>query len=75
MPLWRGVILEYRDRLPITDATPIITLQEGGTPLVPAEALSARTGLEGLLAAWWSELLRLNQNVEAAAANSAVPLP
>jgi threonine synthase len=40
------VIEEYRDRLPVTDATPVITLQEGGTPLVPADALSARTGLD-----------------------------
>jgi threonine synthase len=46
MPLWRGVIEEYRDRLPVTDKTPVITLQEGGTPLVPADALSARTGLD-----------------------------
>ena len=23
---WRGVIQEYRDRLPVTDATPIVTL-------------------------------------------------
>jgi threonine synthase len=28
----------------VTDATPIITLGEGGTPLIPAAALSARTG-------------------------------
>jgi threonine synthase len=30
--------------LDISDATPIITLGEGGTPLIPAPALSARTG-------------------------------
>ncbi len=46
MPLWRGIIDEYRDRLPVTENTPVITLQEGGTPLVPADALSARTGLD-----------------------------
>jgi threonine synthase len=28
----------------VSDATPIITLGEGGTPLIPAPALSARTG-------------------------------
>lgn len=43
MPLWRGVIEEYRDRLPITEKTPVITLLEGGTPLVHAENVSART--------------------------------
>ena len=41
---WRGVLHEYRDRLDVTDATPIITLGEGGTPLIPADALSHRTG-------------------------------
>jgi threonine synthase len=38
--LWRGVIDEYRDWLPVNSATPIITLQEGGTPLVSASYLS-----------------------------------
>ena len=41
---WRGVLREYADRLDVTDATPIVTLGEGGTPLIPAAALSARTG-------------------------------
>ena len=43
---WRGVIEEYRDRLPVSDATPVITLCEGGTPLVFAEALSKSTDCE-----------------------------
>ena len=41
---WRGVLPEYADRLNISDATPIITLGEGGTPLIEAKALSNRTG-------------------------------
>lgn len=41
---WRGVLREYADRLDVTEATPIITLGEGGTPLIPAPALSRRTG-------------------------------
>ena len=41
---WRGVLREYADRLDVSDATPIITLGEGGTPLIEAKALSARTG-------------------------------
>ena len=41
---WRGVLREYADRLDISDATPIVTLGEGGTPLIPADALSERTG-------------------------------
>jgi threonine synthase len=42
--LWRGVIEEYRDRLPVGDATPVVTLCEGGTPLVRSEPLSQATG-------------------------------
>ena len=37
---WRGVIEEYRDRLPVSDKTPIVSLREGGTPLVYACVLS-----------------------------------
>jgi threonine synthase len=40
---WRGVIEEYRDRLPVTEETPVISLGEGGTPLVRSDALSAET--------------------------------
>ncbi|HEY6799712.1 MAG TPA: threonine synthase, partial [Agromyces sp.] len=43
---WRGVIREYADRLDVTDATPVVTLGEGGTPLLPAPALSRRTGAD-----------------------------
>jgi len=45
-PQWRGVIAEYRDLLPVAAATPVVSLGEGGTPLVPAAALSAMTGCE-----------------------------
>ena len=44
--IWRGVIQEYRDRLPVTEATPVVTLGEGGTPLVRSESLSVETGCE-----------------------------
>ncbi|MEV6314735.1 threonine synthase [Streptomyces sp. NPDC051776] len=43
---WRGIIEEYRDRLPVTPKTPVVTLREGGTPLVPAQVLSERTGCD-----------------------------
>ncbi len=43
---WRGVIEEYRDYLPVTDKTPVVTLLEGGTPLLPAPRLSERVGAE-----------------------------
>jgi threonine synthase len=43
---WRGVIAAYRDHLPVTADTPVVTLHEGGTPLLPAPVLSDRTGCE-----------------------------
>ena len=43
---WRGVITEYRSWLPVTSKTPIITLREGGTPLVLARNLSERLNNE-----------------------------
>lgn len=36
----------YRERLPLTEATPIVSLGEGRTPLVHAERLSERTGCD-----------------------------
>lgn len=44
--VWRGLIEEYRDWLPVTAATPVVTLCEGGTPLVRAGALSERLGCD-----------------------------
>jgi threonine synthase len=41
---WRGVIDEYRNWLPVSDQTPVITLREGGTPLVHAFVLSEMLG-------------------------------
>jgi threonine synthase len=35
-----GVIARYRDWLPVSDSDPVITLGEGGTPLVAAQKLS-----------------------------------
>ncbi len=43
---WRGVMEEYRELLPISGRTPVITLLEGGTPLLPAPRLSERVNAE-----------------------------
>ncbi|AVM00160.1 threonine synthase [Gordonia iterans] len=43
---WPGLIEAYRDRLPVGDDWTIVTLLEGGTPLVPAPHLSELTGCE-----------------------------
>ena len=43
---WRGVIEEYREWLPVSTATPVVTLGEGGTPLVRANLVSELTGCD-----------------------------
>ncbi|MCZ7533628.1 MAG: threonine synthase [Acidimicrobiia bacterium] len=37
---WRGVIREHAEHLPVDRDTPVVTLLEGGTPLIPAPAIS-----------------------------------
>ncbi|MEE8153107.1 MAG: threonine synthase [candidate division NC10 bacterium] len=37
--MWRGVIDQYREFLPVTERTPVITLHEGNTPLIRADRL------------------------------------
>ena len=39
-PGWRGVIEEYREYLPVTEETPVVTLLEGNTPLIYARNIS-----------------------------------
>ena len=40
----RGIITRYREYLPVTDATPVISLNEGSTPLIYSPRLSALVG-------------------------------
>ena len=39
MQLWHGLINQYREFLPVTDNTPVITLNEGNTPLIKASSV------------------------------------
>jgi threonine synthase len=41
---WRGLIEEYRRYLPVTDSTPVVTLREGNTPLIPVPTIAAEIG-------------------------------
>ena len=43
---WSGLIEQYRDRLPVSSSTPVVTLLEGATPLVRAGVLSELVGAE-----------------------------
>lgn len=41
---WRGLIETYREYLPVSDKTPVVTLLEGNTPLIPAPSIANRIG-------------------------------
>ena len=41
---WPGLIEAYRPWLPVSASTPVITLREGATPLIPAPAIAERIG-------------------------------
>ena len=41
MNAWPGIIRAYRDFLPVSDDTPIATLLEGNTPLIPIPRIAA----------------------------------
>ena len=42
---WPGLIRAYREYLPVSDETPVVTLMEGNTPLIPIDNLRAEFGL------------------------------
>lgn len=41
---WPGIVERYREFLPVTESTPIVTLLEGHTPLIPVPQLAAALG-------------------------------
>lgn len=46
MTHYTGLINKYKEYLPVTDKTPVITLNEGNTPLIKADNLAKKIGLE-----------------------------
>lgn len=44
MKVWKGLLREYKSYLPINDKTPLITLNEGNTPLIKAEKIGRKLG-------------------------------
>ncbi len=42
--VWKGLIEEYRQYLPVTETTPVVTLHEGNTPLISVPAIAQRIG-------------------------------
>ena len=43
---YQGLINTFREYLPVTDKTPVVTLNEGNTPLIKADNLARKIGLE-----------------------------
>jgi len=43
---YKGLIDKYRQYLPVNEKTPIITLMEGNTPLVPSENIGKELGID-----------------------------
>ena len=43
---YQGLINKYREYLPVTDKTPVITLNEGNTPLIKADNFAKKIGLK-----------------------------
>jgi threonine synthase len=44
--MWKGLLAQYKEYLPVTDQTPLLSLQEGNTPLIPLQRLSEELGIE-----------------------------
>ena len=43
---YQGLINKYREFLPVTDSTPVVTLNEGNTPLIKADNLAKKIGVD-----------------------------
>lgn len=43
---YQGLINRYREYLPVTDTTPVVTLNEGNTPLIKADNLAKKIGID-----------------------------
>mgnify|MGYP001225350054 CR=1 FL=1 len=46
MSRWKGLLQEYKEYLPVTEKTPLLSLREGNTPLIPLEQLSEELGVD-----------------------------
>ncbi len=46
MEAWQGLINQYREFLPVTEKTPVISLNEGNTPLIRSSHIQEITGIK-----------------------------
>ncbi len=55
--MWRGLVDHYRAYLPVTETTPIVSLCEGNTPLIPLDNLANKFGIP---IRWYAKFEGLN---------------
>lgn len=55
--MWKGLVEEYRKYLPVDSATPVVSLNEGNTPLIPIQNLANTLGVK---ADWYVKFEGLN---------------
>ena len=44
--MWKGLLKEYKEYLPVTENTPALSLHEGNTPLIHLDTLSKELGID-----------------------------
>ena len=54
---WKGLVEEFREYLPVTEATPVVSLNERNTPLIPIQNLADHLGIQ---AKWYVKFEGLN---------------
>ncbi|NDC83194.1 threonine synthase [bacterium] len=55
--MWQGLVHHYRQYLPVTEATPIVSLNEGNTPLIPLDNLAKKLNMP---IRWYAKFEGLN---------------
>jgi len=55
--MWKGLVEEFKDFLPVNEQTPIVSLNEGNTPLIPIQNLAEHLGIA---AKWFVKFEGLN---------------
>ncbi len=55
--MWKGLIENYREFLPVSETTPVVSLNEGNTPLIPIQNLAKYLGIK---ANWYVKFEGLN---------------
>ena len=55
--MWKGLVEEFKEHLPVNENTPIVSLNEGNTPLIPVQNLAEHLGID---ANWYVKFEGLN---------------